>query len=216
MLLTSELAEFTGALLGDGCLSKYFVKSENRERYELAFTGSVDDFSYYNETLQPIICNAFGVKGRLFFRGNSTRFHIKSKKVFNFFAGLGFMVGKKGQTLSIPEVFLERDELALAVVRGLWNTDGSIYRRYNKMYPGHARLYNKALVMQLKMNSNKLLLQVKEILAVAGIKTSSITKEKKAFSLHIGSQDAIKKYLKLIGFSNKHHLKRISKFNAFS
>jgi len=208
-MLDEKLAEFAGALFGDGCLSKYFVKSENRERYELAFTGSISDFAYYKELLQPTLIASFGVKGRLFLRGNSTRFHIKSKAVFNFFKQLGMPVGKKGARLEMPAEIFSNRNLALAFTRGLWNTDGSIYKRYSKKYPGHTRLYDKYLVMQLKLNSRKILEQVRDIFLSEGILCSAILPEKRAFVLRIGKQASIKRYLKLIGFSNKHHLNRI-------
>ena len=213
-MINESLAEFTGALAGDGCLSKYFAKSEKAVRYEVAFTGSIDDFSYYKETLQPILYQTFGVKGRLFLRGNSTRFHIKNKAVFGFFANLGVPIGVKGKNISIPAQILNEASLTLAFIRGLWNTDGSIYRRYNKMYAGHSRIYSEYLVMQLKLNSKLLLVQVKAALSSIGIETTKIAKEKNAFVLRIGRQEAIQKYLKLIGFSNKHHLKRIGKLRA--
>jgi len=116
MLISEQLSEFTGALCGDGCLSQYFVKSEGRVRYEIAFTGSTDDFCYYNDFIQPTIKTTFGFNGRLFLRGNSTRFHIKSKQVFNFFKCLGLPIGKKGKTLAMPSIIFSNRKNALAFV----------------------------------------------------------------------------------------------------
>ncbi len=112
MLLNEEIAEFCGALAGDGCLSEYFVKSEKRLRYEVVFTGSVSDFPYYKEFLQPALLKYFNMNGRLFFRGgNSTRFHIKSRAVFNYFKSLGFPIGEKGNDLGMPFHISEKSSI---------------------------------------------------------------------------------------------------------
>ncbi len=74
----------------------------------------------------------FNLRGRLFKRSNSTCFHIKSKMLALELHRTGFPFAKKPKTLSIPKIFLEDKELAMAVLRGLFNTDGSIYRLYKK------------------------------------------------------------------------------------
>ncbi|MDO8647190.1 MAG: hypothetical protein Q7R70_02120, partial [Candidatus Diapherotrites archaeon] len=66
MKINLEVAEFVGALLGDGCLSKYWSNSENCWRFEIAFTGSNSDFDYYNKFIQPTVLKNFGLRGRLF------------------------------------------------------------------------------------------------------------------------------------------------------
>ncbi|MFH1545138.1 MAG: hypothetical protein ABIE23_03570 [archaeon] len=215
MKINKELAEVTGVILGDGCLSEYYVKSEQRRRQEIAFTGSNEDFLYYKEFVRPVFIKFFGTKGRLFIRkdDNSTRFHVINKPVFEFFHSMGLPSGKKPSYLKIPNKIMKKQCLSLACVRGIWNTDGSIYRRFTKRYPSQKKFYGNYLVMQLKMNTKPLLTQVKKILNVADIGTTSITKENKAFVLRITKQTSISRYLTTIGFSNKHHSNRIKSFN---
>ena len=69
--------------------------------------------------------------------------------------------------------------------------------------------FEKVTVLCLEQGSFNLpnLVQVKAALSSIGIETTKIAKEKNAFVLRIGRQEAIQKYLKLIGFSNKHHIK---------
>ena len=209
MFLNEELAEFCGALFGDGCLSKYYSKSENLTRYEIAFTGSFDEFHYHKNFLQPIVLKNFCQKGRVFLRGNSSRFHIRSKSIFNFFSILGFPVGKKGRNYEMPFLIRKDQKLSLAFVRGLWDTDGSIYRRYSKVFPAQTKFYPQYLVIQLKLNSKKMLEQVKETLFFAGVKSNLVKQSGSAFVLRITKQSEIKKYLQLIGFSNNHHNDRL-------
>lgn len=215
MELNEEIAEVIGALLGDGCISKYWSKSEGHWRYEVAFTGSADDFEYYKKFIQPVFKKYFNVRGRLFLRrDNSTRYHIRSRRVFMQLCDLGVPIGEKGPNLKIPDEIFVNNSLLLACVRGIWNTDGSIYRRYTKIYKGQKVLYGKYLVMELKMIAGPLVKQVKEALNLNGIKTSSITKKANQFVLRVGQQGAITKYLNLINFSNVHHSNRLRRFSV--
>lgn len=208
-----DLSEVVGVILGDGCLSKYWSNSENIWRYELAFTGSSSEYTYYENFVQPTIKKYFGISGRLFLRkDNSTRYHIKSRKVCEFFHSIGIPYGKKSNNLSICDGILSKDDLAIACIRGIWNTDGSIYRRYNKKYGNHKRVYNH-LVMQLKMGSKLLITQVKKVLETVGIESNKIIPESNTFVLRITQQEAISTYLSNIGFSNIHHINRLKALN---
>jgi len=94
--LNEGLAEVIGTLIGDGCLSQFWDKSNNREQFEIAFTGGSEEFSYYKDFVQPVITKNFGHRGYLYKRKDGyTRYHIKSKKVFQFFESLGIQIGKK-------------------------------------------------------------------------------------------------------------------------
>ena len=66
MILDEDLAEVVGALIGDGCLCKFWSKARRTWRYELLFTGGWDkDHEYYTARIQPIIYEKFGIKGYL-------------------------------------------------------------------------------------------------------------------------------------------------------
>ena len=213
MQLNKEIAEVVGALLGDGCISRYWSRSESIWRYEIAVTGSHSDFNYYKNFIQPMFQKHFNLRGRLFIRkDNSTRYHIRSKRVFDFFESLGIPVGKKGALLAIPSQIVSNKALAIACIRGIWNTDGSIYRRYTKIYPSQKRFYGNYLVMELKMIAGPLVLQVKEILDSIGVETARISKRSNYFVLKIGKQKAIASYFKKVNFSNKHHFDRLNRF----
>ncbi len=176
--INEETAEFFGALTGDGCISKYWSSSENCWRYEVVFTGALDDFDYYKEVIHPCCKRNFSLEGRLFTRGdNSTRFHIKSKRLALELNGVGFPIGKKPTSLSIPLVFLGRKKLASSFLRGLFNTDGTIYRLYNKKYANQKRVYSDYLVIQLKMRAKPVVYQTKKILKGFGIHTGKILRE---------------------------------------
>lgn len=215
MRLDCNLAEVTGAILGDGCLSGYWSSNEGRKRYEVVFTGCKDDYDYYEQFIQPCFVNSFGIKGRLFIRKDgSTRHHVKSRRVFEYFYSLGLPSGKKGRMISIPEKILLNKKFAVSCLRGLWNTDGSVYRRYSKKYCWHRKHYSTLLVLQMRLISKPLLVGVQYCLGRLSIKSNRIVDEGASFVLRITNQKEIEKFIDLVGFSNNHHLSRLKLFRT--
>jgi len=90
------------------------------------------------------------------------------------------------------------------------DTDGSIYRRYNKKYNKHTKVYDYGVV-QLKMNSRTVIEQVKRVLEKNGIKSNKITQAGDCYLTRITSQEEIKKFLDTIGFRNNKHKQRTKK-----
>jgi len=125
---------------------------------------------------------------------------------------LGIPSGVKGRSLKIPDAIIQSRELAIACIRGIWNTDGSIFLRYRKAHKNHSRLYGNYLVMELKMFSKKLLRQISTFLNSNGVKTTRIFPSENCFVLKVCDQKAVQEYLNSIGFSNSHHIKRIANF----
>lgn len=50
-----HLAEFYGAMLGDGCVSEFYSKYESRRRFVVMLTGHTHDADYYENFIRPII-----------------------------------------------------------------------------------------------------------------------------------------------------------------
>src|SRR3989344_1510567 len=189
MEITRDLAEVTGALIGDGCLSKFWSRYDNCFRYEVVFTGSGDELPYYETFVQPVIYKAFGSSSKPFLRPDdgSSRFHIRKRNVFDFFCWLKIPVGKKSRTAQIPKVIFNNGLFLKACLRGLWDTDGSIYRVYSKQYKNHSRCYDKQLAMQYKTSSERLAKQVKEALELFSIQTNKIGRTGDCFVIRITS-----------------------------
>jgi len=220
MDLTAELAEISGTLIGDGCLCRFWANYDHRLRHLVVFTGSSDEITYYVNFVQPVIKNYFGARGRPFIRTykgkKSTRYYITSQLVFDFFKELGIPVGKKSSTVFIPEPIFHDKELLRSCLRGMWDTDGSIYRVYSKIYKGQSRCYDKQLAMQYKTVSETLAFQMKAALEQFSIKTNKIGRNGTSFVIRITAQSEIQKFLDTIGFRNQHHLKRLASFRSTS
>ena len=133
-----EIWELTGAILGDGCLSKYYASYEKEMVYELLLTGNMtDDLEYYARRIVPLIKSKFKSKANYHFRPDDHVIYlrIKSKKTFDFFRNLGVPVGKKKDKIRITNrIFQSKDSVKSAVLRGLLDTDGHIFARKDEQY----------------------------------------------------------------------------------
>ena len=206
--VNQHLAEFYGAMLGDGCVSEFYSKYESRRRFVVMLTGHTHDADYYENFIRPIIATNFGSKGYLSFRSkrNATIFVTGNTKARDFLIQRGFPVGLKTK-LEMPLEFLSKKELALACVKGIFDTDGSVYKRYSKKYKNHSRLYDHN-VIQIKMNSRKVIKQIASILKDNGIQVNRIIKEKECSVLRITKQQDVDLFFHLIKPHNDYHLER--------
>jgi intein/homing endonuclease len=193
--VTPELAEVIGLNLGDGCVHRHV--SERHWSYQVAFTASPKEFWYYESFVKPTIDSAFSVNGHLYLRSdNTTRLHVSSKRFVDFMVSLGLPVGKKHDA-SIPAVILTKG-LVVPFIRGLYHAEGSIYRRYSRMYNTHAKVYSNLLVIQIRMKLQTLMRQIREEIIRLGIKPNRLTEKDGVYTLRITSQNEIRSFLKII------------------
>lgn len=152
-ILDERLAEFIGAHLGDGTLTKYFLKISGDARYDLPY------FNY----LRKLIFDLFGIDAHILKESDKTRntlyLTISSRNFCTFLHDkFGIEYGDKirNNTL-IPKEILCNSALSLACLRGLIDTDGSVSRRGRNgsqfciVFTSH----NKNLVRQIKQISDK-------------------------------------------------------------
>jgi len=207
--INEGLAEIYGALIGDGCLSQYPTKDRNNPKKVILFTGHLShDFDYYVKIIRPIFIKEFNTKGYIYKREkyNCIRYVLSNNVAFEFFKKSGFPIGKKLK-LGIPRSILLENKKSISCVRGIFDTDGSIYQRYSKKYKNHAKHYNYH-VIQFKMNSKEVIKQIKLILENNNIKTNKIIKDKKCYVLRITNQKEIDKFMQLIKPNNRYHRER--------
>ena len=86
-VLTEDVAEVVGAFIGDGCLSRYFIRKRKKWQDVLLFTGSwKNDSLYYRKIIQPIIAKTFKIDGEFYHRkdDDTIRYRVYDKKVISF------------------------------------------------------------------------------------------------------------------------------------
>ena len=105
LMITSDVAEVLGVLLGDGCVFQY--DKDHGQINGVAFTGHSSELGYYENFVKPVIEVFFAVHGRLNLRkDNTTRYRIYSKSLVLTLVALGIPVGKKFDA-HIPKVVIQ-------------------------------------------------------------------------------------------------------------
>ena len=208
---SKELAEFFGILTGDGYINYY----SNKHEYVIEISGHSEDDSEYFQYLSDLFLKLFNVKPCLYIRNNqnSAYLRLRSKGVFYFLKGLGFVIGRKEQ-IGIPSWIWENDRYMYNFLRGLIDTDGSfILKKRNKFAPPYpvikicSKSYSLINTVSLWMkNKGFSLWSGKEI--KKDNRNGVITK---LYRLEISGNRNFKKWLKFIGFSNYKHIKKMGR-----
>ena len=217
-MLNEQLSEFLGVVVGDGSLSRFWSKSDKRMIFLTSITGSwKNDSEYYRNVVQPIILKEFGLRGYIYHRKDeSARFMIKSKAIFEFLKNLGLPIGEKVR-IRVPRQRLQDKNLMIGFIRGLFNTDGTVYRRYGKLYGRHKKHYRNYAVIQFKMINRNVIEFVKIALNNLGIKTTKVTIEKgKYYLFRITSQENVDKFFRTMTINHGHHLRRYNEIRQIS
>lgn len=183
--LKEKLAEFIGVYLGDGTMTKYFIRISGDYRYDMPY------FNY----LSKLINNLFGIKAS-FQREkskNTAYLTIFSKELCSFLnKEFQLKPGHKIKNNSkIPKKIIQNKKLSIACLRGLIDTDGSITRRGNQ-FSIQFTAHNKKLLDQVINLGKKL-----ELFTFSD-KTNTGTNKK----------ENIPKYFQIVGSSNLRHIVR--------
>lgn len=122
-----EIAELLGAYIGDGTITKYFIRIAGDKRFDKSY------FKY----LSGLFKKNFGVTATIteVAATNQLSLEIRSLKLIQYFTktfdlALGDKIRNKTK---IPECILQSEDLTKACLRGLMDTDGSVSRRSTYM-----------------------------------------------------------------------------------
>lgn len=191
---SETLAEFVGIVLGDGGIT---------ER-QVTITLHHEDDKEYGDFVQKMIMELFGVQPSIY---HSTKYSVnnyvvsRSKLVEFCVQKLGLHIGHKiRQQVDMPEWIKKNKAFQRACVRGLVDTDGSVFTHRYKV-GGKQYSYKKIDYTSL---SRPLLKSAYEVLKRNGIHA----RPHRGKSLRIDSIEDMKKYFQIIGTHNPKHLKR--------
>tara|TARA_Y100000034_G_scaffold135238_1_gene206302 strand:- start:6840 stop:7511 length:672 start_codon:yes stop_codon:yes gene_type:complete len=204
--ISVELAEETGWHIGDGSMNYYNNKGDTKGIYQLR--GHIeDDKEHYENIIKPIFKLLYGLDISLRDMP-STRVHgfqIWSNKLVDFKKSLGLPLGKKFD-IFIPDVFLTSEEFKIAVVRGIFDTDGCIY-----LQPKQGKLYPR---LEISTISNKLSEQLYNILNILGLRTTVYSwannkgNRKLAYKINIRGDKMAHKFMETIKPANPKHIRK--------
>lgn len=206
--MREELAEVYGIALGDGCISRYYAKSDKRTRTCLVFTCHQDEAKYCEVYIRTPIKKCFGTKGYMQIRQkyHATILTFHAQNVVNWFMNKGFPCGKK-QEIIVPETISKDKMLMRSCIRGIFDADGCVYRRYGTTY--------EHFVIQFKMKSKTLLQQIKMHLSDEGIASNQITRDRSCSVLRITTQSDVRRFMSIISPNNNRHKKRFNPQKPF-
>lgn len=204
-----KLAEFIGIVLGDGNLNAY-KKGKRSRTYMVRIAGhSIDDYKYMTKYVASLASNLFKCKASIYIRPNCNGIYVTiyGKKIIEFFSSMKLIPGDKIKNkLLIPKWIFRRKSFMKACLRGLYDTDGSIY----ELLPNWPGLY------QLNFDNYNfgMLKQVRNLLIKLGFHPSRIhgTKTKNGTKIDLTRKGEIKKFYKEIGTKNDKHKKTFEEF----
>lgn len=203
-----ELAEFVGAVLGDGHV--HYTKKNSKGRmvgvYQIRITGDLRYEKEYHEYLAGLANFLFGIVSKYGLgSGKNERYlFLSSRELVEFFIEMGINPGNKIINQSgIPRWIFDNKDFLKACVRGLIDTDGSLHRMSGRD--------SHLLRINFKNHNYRLLSDVRKAFVLLGFHPCEITNGN---IFYISRQEEVDKYLKDIGFSNKKHLDRLNEFRA--
>ncbi len=211
MIINENNAELVGAIIGDG----YIYKKYNK--YRVGFVGHPVTDEKYFEHLKKLIKKEWNKEAKSVFRERAIRMVINSKEIVNFLIDdLKIPFGKiKSKTVIIPEQIRKDWNLAKHTIRGITDTDGSVFAAKK---PG----VEKYPSIEITTISKNLAEQTKTILEEQGFRVAKIWQFKSKFkskvSKNIGyrfglnGKANLRKWIEEIGFSNPYKLQRAKEY----
>jgi len=209
MKIDGDMAELLGIHIGDGCISR------NPRYSEYYLGGDITEEKEYHDKWVSVLFNR---KVMIPLYGKNIRykehpkvgiygFHIFDDKIVNFFNKLGIKSGTK-INIEIPKQIMERTQLSKRFLRGLFDTDGTIYFDKNRTAKNPI---NNVPVIKLGTVSKILAYQVLAMLSKLGLnprmkKPYQGKRDKnKVYTVLIYRRADIDFFIRKIGFKNPKH-----------
>lgn len=197
---TDDLGEVSGIFAGDGTLY------QTKTGFVMEVRGNSNEEPYYQNYVKPMFEKILSRELRLIRRHYPGGYVIgirscnrETKEIFH--DRLGFPIGKKSENVEIPKQILEEKRYWKSYIRGVFDTDGSIYVR--KSGPGMK--YTQP-VIDIASNSTKHLMQIKQILNNLGF---VFWFEKSNNKVRMAGWENAERFFKVI---NPHNNKKIERF----
>lgn len=185
-----ELAEIFGVINGDGHI--------DRAGREICIVGNALEAEYFNY-LKDLFERNFNLKFTIFkMRPTTLKLRVYSKGLAKILVkDYGFPFGHKTGKLSIPKQVFKSKKWLSAYIRGLFDTDGTIYQRRKK-----------DMVVEIISVDKNYLNQIKDALSLLNFKAGISGK-----NLYIYNQEDIRRFFEVIKPANSKHLKRFSLYS---
>jgi intein/homing endonuclease len=191
MVLTEQESEILGVLFGDGSL----LRTEGS--IQIAITGNkVDDEMYLLGHVRILFLKVFDLELTSRYRHgeNTMDLYRHSKKVASILHSWGMPFGLK--KLEAPRPKLE--VIPVEFIRGVFDTDGSVYRKYGP----YAQIQFKAV-------SKSLMSFIREHLLVLGFHPTRLRPDEAKFRFSLCRQHEVDTFFRTVSPTNPKHLERL-------
>jgi intein/homing endonuclease len=183
-----ELAELVGVMLGDGCISRYKKQTESRfiSNYYVSVTLHQKE-DKIREKCVNLLQEVVGKTPAIEEPENQNIVHLKlyGKKFVEIFESIGLEAGDKVENqVSVPNWIKQEKKFERACLRGLIDTDGSVYQRGEDGY----------VVVKFKNRSQPLLKDFEKMCRDLEIRTSKAGE----YDRQIASQTEVKKFIQKV------------------
>ena len=193
-----KLAELVGIILGDGSINIY----ERHKRLQITMHSKDDlDYAYY---IISLFEDLFEETPKLKFRKDEMTLDIQifKRKVIYYFLDLGMKKSPKRGRAIVPKLFLDND-FSNYLLRGLFDTDGSLVVTNN-----NGTLYPR---LELKICDSPMKNQIIFLLQDQGFRFGVYNVNDHQVRIQMNGKKQLKKWINLIGFSNRKHVDKIKK-----
>jgi len=201
--LTAGECELIGALIGDGHIYR------KKHKYIVGFTGNkITDRKYYRK-LETLIWKVWHKKVKSKIRENAVRIQFDSLPVVLRLINYFKIPANKGKCCKvfIPPQILKNRNLVNHTIRGIVDTDGSIFVADKPGAPKYPSI-------EITTTSNKLAKQLRAVLINKGFRVAKIwsycSKMSKltTFKVPLNGKQNLRKWVAEIGFSNSYKMNR--------
>ena len=190
--LDEKLAEIIGVLNGDGHISK--------SKYEVCVAGNRLERDYF-DYLKNLFESKFNTEFKLMEVASGLKLRVYSKELSLFLTNYyGLPKGNKMGKLQIPKVIKDSPSLLVNYLRGLFDTDGTIYLRRKK-----------DVVLEISSADKRFLTEIQKALNSLGFNAKKYEKHVNLYNL-----EDIKKFFNLIKPSNPKHLNKYQRYSKLS
>lgn len=157
--LNEKLAELTGIIIGDGCLF--------RKQNLIMISGNIEEDDKYYKDISNFIFRIIGKQPTIKVHQRALRLIVRNKDFFNFFYEYLGMIynGDKTYNVVIPSKILKNMNFTKACLRGIADTDGSIFTSNKPGSPGYPSI-------EITTVSKNLAFQIKNILKNFGFRVT--------------------------------------------
>jgi len=216
MNLNENLCELFGIFLGDGCLS------ETARYSEIVIAGDItEEREFYNKHIIPLFNKELAIplinkeiKGRAYPKVGVYGIYSFNKKLVQEFKKTFNLTSGPKTNIVIPQNILSNKKFLIKVLKGLFETDGSIYFEKNYSCKDNSHKHAK---IKLCMTSRNLIDQIYNSLIHLDFKPIRVKpyKGKKdknyLYGIKLYRKKDILRWIEEIGFDNPKHKTKIIK-----